>query len=64
MGPGGKGKSKNHSLGHIKYTATHATEEWSLHFSLVNKAATNDITNKNYKTEGYAGCIANLDWLK
>jgi len=64
VGPGGKGKSKNHSLGHIKYTATHATEEWSLHFSLVNKAATNDITNKNYKTEGYAGCIANLDWLK
>ena len=63
VGPGGKGKSMNHSLGHKKYIAAHATEPWSLHFSLVNKAATNHITNKNYKTEGYAGCIANLDWL-
>ncbi|MGP0020911.1 MAG: hypothetical protein ACLPHP_20250 [Candidatus Sulfotelmatobacter sp.] len=63
VGPGGKGKSVNHSLGHKKYIAAEATEPWSLHFSLVNKAATNDIKSDNYKTEGYAGCIANLDWL-
>jgi len=63
VGAGGKGKSKNHEVGRIKYQATHATEDWSLHFSLVNKAATNKITHKNYKTEGYAGCIANLDFL-
>lgn len=64
VGPRGKGKSKNHSSGRIKYHATHATEDWSLHFSLVNKAATNKITQKNYKREGYAGCIANLDFLE
>jgi hypothetical protein len=63
VGPGGKGKSVNHAIGRIKSTATYATQPWSLHFSLVNKAATNDITNKNYPTEGYAGCIANLDFL-
>jgi predicted esterase len=63
VGPGGKGKSKNHKVGRIKYQATHATEDWSLHFSLVNKAATNKITWKTYKTEGYAGCMANLDFL-
>jgi predicted esterase len=63
VGPGGRGKSMNHSSGRIKYQATHATEGWSLHFSLVNKAATNKITQKNYKKEGYAGCIANLDFL-
>jgi predicted esterase len=63
VGPGAKGKSVNHALGRIKYTATYATQPWSLHFSLVNKAATNDITSKNYPTEGYAGCIANLDFL-
>jgi predicted esterase len=64
VGPGGRGKSKNHLSGRIKYQATHATEDWSLHFSLVNKAATNKITQKNYKKEGYAGCIANLDFLE
>src|SRR5258708_20873886 len=64
VGPGGKGKSKNHSLGRIKFTAAQATQPWSLHFSLVNKAATDDITQDNYKTEGYAGCIANLDFLE
>jgi len=63
VGPGGKGKSLNHAGGRIKYQATHATETWSLHFSLVNKAATNKITQSNYKREGYAGCIANLDFL-
>jgi hypothetical protein len=60
---GGGGKSVNHALGRIKSTATQATQPWSLHFSLVNKAATDDITHENYKTEGYAGCIANLDFL-
>ena len=64
VGPGGKGKSKNHSSGRIKYQAIHATEDWSLHFSLVNKAATNKITKDNYKKEGYAGCIANLDFIE
>jgi len=63
VGPHGKGESLNHKSGRIKYRALHATETWSLHFSLVNKAATNKINHKTYKTEGYAGCIANLDFL-
>ena len=63
VGPRGQGKSVNHSIGRIKYPATHATQDWSLHFSLVNEAATNKITQENYATEGYAGCIANLDFL-
>jgi hypothetical protein len=46
-----------------KFIAASATQEWSLHFSLVNTAATDAITQKNYKTQGYAGCIANLAWL-
>jgi hypothetical protein len=45
--------------------AIHATNKYSLHFSLVNKAATDDITNLSLDDlkKGYAGCIANLDWL-
>jgi len=46
------------------YTAASATKPWSLHFSLVNTAATDAITKDNYRTTGYAGCIANLCWLK
>jgi hypothetical protein len=45
------------------YPAPLATKKWSLHFSLVNTAATDAITEKNYKDKGYAGCIANLYWL-
>src|SRR5215469_11895779 len=45
------------------YTSAQATQETSLHFSLVNTAATDAITGKNYKKTGYAGCIANLCWL-
>jgi hypothetical protein len=45
------------------YTAAHATQEWSLHYSLVNTAATDAITKNNYRKKGYAGCIANLCWL-
>lgn len=62
-GPRGKGLSVNHKAGRIKYPALHATQEWSLHFSLVNQAATNAITLKTYKDKGYAGCIANLGFL-
>jgi hypothetical protein len=45
--------------------AIHATNKYSLHFSLVNKAATDDITSLSPDDlkKGYAGCIANLDWL-
>lgn len=45
--------------------AIHATNKYSLHFSLVNKAATDDITSTSLDDlkKGYAGCIANLDWL-
>lgn len=45
--------------------AIHATNKYSLHFSLVNKAATDDITGLTLDDlkKGYAGCIANLDWL-
>jgi len=62
-GPGGKGHSKNWAKEHIMFHAAHATNRWSLHFSLVNTAATDAITKHNYGSKGYAGCIANLCWL-
>jgi hypothetical protein len=62
-GAGGKGKSLRWAAGHHMYPAPLATQKWSLHFSLVNSAATDAITDKNYKDTGYAGCIANLYWL-
>jgi hypothetical protein len=62
-GDGGRGHSLNWAKGKTMYTAAHATKEWSLHFSLVNTAATDAITKKNYRSKGYAGCIANLAWL-
>lgn len=62
-GNGGRGHSVHWAKGKKMYTASSATQEWSLHFSLVNTAATDAITKKNYKTTGYAGCIANLAWL-
>jgi hypothetical protein len=62
-GSGGKGQSLHWGAGKKKYPATNATQAWSLHFSLVNSAATDTITSENYTTEGYAGCIANLCWL-
>jgi hypothetical protein len=60
---GGKGHSLNWSKRHKIYPALHATQTWSLHFSLVNTAATDAITRENYKSKGYAGCFANLCWL-
>ncbi len=62
-GTGGKGKSVNWAKGHKIYFSPSATKEWSLHFSLVNTAATNAITHDNYKSKGYAGCMANLCFL-
>jgi len=62
-GDGGRGHSVNWAKGKRIYIAASATKEWSLHFSLVNTAATDAITQDNYKTKGYAGCIANLAWL-
>jgi hypothetical protein len=62
-GAGSKGKSLRWAAGHHMYPAPLATKKWSLHFSLVNTAATDAITEKNYKDTGYAGCIANLYWL-
>ena len=48
------------------YTAASATNIWSLHFSLVNTAATDAIKSSSDDDlkKGYAGCIANLCWLK
>lgn len=63
QGNGGRGHSVNWANGKKMYTAASATKPWSLHFSLVNTAATDTITQHNYKTKGYAGCIANLAWL-
>ena len=62
-GDGGRGHSVNWAKGKRMYIAASATKPWSLHFSLVNTAATDAITKDNYKTQGYAGCIANLAWL-
>jgi hypothetical protein len=62
-GDGGRGHSLHWAKGKKMYTAAHATKEWSLHFSLVNSAATDAITKDNYRSKGYAGCIANLAWL-
>jgi len=63
-GPGGS-HSKNWAKGHIMFHAAQATNRWSLHFSLVNTAATDDIKSGSDKdlAKGYAGCITNLDWL-
>jgi hypothetical protein len=48
------------------YTAASATNIWSLHFSLVNTAATDAIKSSSDEDlkKGYAGCIANLCWLE
>jgi hypothetical protein len=59
----GGGKSYNWVKGNKMFIAASATQEWSLHFSLVNTAATDAITADNYASKGYAGCIANLCWL-
>jgi hypothetical protein len=62
-GAGGKGQSLHWAQGKKKFIAASATTVWSLHFSLVNTAATDAITKDNYGSKGYAGCIANLCWL-
>ena len=48
------------------YTAASARNKWSLHFSLVNTAATDAIKSSSDEDlkKGYAGCIANLCWLR
>jgi hypothetical protein len=63
VGPGGKGRSVNWAAWHKISYATRATNQWALHFSLVNSAATNDINGDNYPAKGYNGCVANLCWL-
>jgi hypothetical protein len=60
---GGGGISLNWAKENKKFLAASATRKWSLHFSLVNTAAKDDITRDNYKSKGYAGCMANLCWL-
>ena len=54
------GRSYNWAKGNKMFIAASATHEWSLHFSLVNTAATNAITKDTYREKGYAGGIANL----
>jgi hypothetical protein len=63
VGAGGKGKSVNWAASHKIYTSGRATQPWSLHFSLVNTAASDAITEANFASKGYAGCMANLCWL-
>ena len=63
QGDGGKGHSLWWAAEKNKFTSSSATKTWSLHFSLVNLAATDKITHDNYKEIGYAGCVANLCWL-
>jgi hypothetical protein len=49
-----------------KYTATHKlTDEWSLHYSLVNESVDDGLAKKgSHKyAAGYAKCKANLAWL-
>jgi hypothetical protein len=62
-GAGGKGHSLHWAKEKKKFVAGSATQVWSLHFSMVNIAATDAITRGNYTSTGYAGCIANLCWL-
>jgi hypothetical protein len=63
-GPGGKGQSLHWAKGHIMFHAAQATNQWSLHFSLVNTAANDDtIHSGDDIKQGYDGCIANLAWL-
>jgi hypothetical protein len=42
--------------------AKNCTDEWPLHFSLVNSAANN--TDTQTIADGYKKCVANLAWLK
>jgi hypothetical protein len=62
-GPRGKGQSVNWAADKKKYTASRATQPWSLHFSMVNTTASDAITLNNFAQTGYAGCMANLCWL-
>jgi len=64
VGAGGKGTSLNWSSSATPYTATSATNKWSLHFSLVNTAVTDAIKSHDDITDGYAGCMSNLRWLE
>ncbi len=63
---GGKGRSKHWAQWHHNYPSTSATNPYSLHFSLANSAATDAIQGFTQKDlqKGYAGCVANLRWLK
>ena len=46
------------------WTGRNCTNEWSLHFSLVNTATTDDtVGGHDDLGNGYAGCRANLCWL-
>jgi hypothetical protein len=46
------------------YKPTGVTTTWALHFYLVNCAATDKIKSTKDLNIGYAGCAANLGWLK
>jgi len=43
------------------YQAQNCHTKWALHFSLVNKSATDDLVKKI--PDGYKHCVANLEWL-
>ncbi|HVN20685.1 MAG TPA: hypothetical protein VMU05_18000 [Dongiaceae bacterium] len=61
---GGTGKSLNWARGHKMYPAINASNPWSLHYSLVNKAASDAIKGIADAGIGYAGCLTNLEWLE
>lgn len=46
------------------YKPTGVTTTWALHFFMVNSAATDKIKSTKDLNIGYAGCVANLGWLK
>jgi hypothetical protein len=58
-----KSRSVNWACDKQKYQASWATNPWSLHFSMVNTAATDAITFDTYAIKGYADCRANLCFL-
>ncbi len=46
---------------HTYYTKD-CYDKWALHFSLVNKSASDNLVRTI--TDGYKHCVANLEWLK
>jgi hypothetical protein len=67
-----KNKTENYSknypwlkdIGPSMYHAQNCTNEWSLHFSLVNTATSDKMVKSNKDiANGYLGCRANLCWI-